>query len=427
MSRRLPTELLTLIVGLTPADALYALRSANRTLRALATPGAFRAVRCTGTVKSTAGMLNVLASELREHVEEVHYRDWYATEESDTIDLSPEQEDEELIRINLNSALALLHTLPSLHTLSLTFAPTYDETLHADFEPNDPSASLELQFSTFETLAKLTPAPALRTFVLENLTPFPHPIDADPRFLGIMRDLRELTITTASDLTLEGAIFQDPITAFFTATFPPVLEAPQHTLTSLTLFFDQNIGAVPGLALGRLHYPHLERLALTRVLFDQETGVEAFITAHAATLQCLELMLCKISMPESTAVPLRTWAQIYGAFSERLENLTELEVMDDTEKREEEGAEEYGVLLKRRPIRYVAWDSGWGWGAWFAEEQEFSEDGDGGEGEGEDSGAGSGVFRITLAVQAVAGDEDALDALIKVVRQRAISHTEATY
>ncbi|KAI0044616.1 hypothetical protein FA95DRAFT_1608402 [Auriscalpium vulgare] len=412
MSRRLPTELLILIIGFTPVEALYALRPANRALRALATPEAFRAVGCTGTVKSTAGMLNLLASELRVHVEEVHYCDWYATKESETTDLSPEQGDEELLRINLGSALALLHTLPSLHTLSLTFAPIHDG--------NPLPAHVELQFALFEMIAKLSPAPALRTFVLESLLPFPDFPGTDPRFLSIMDSLRGLTITAASE-SIEGAISQDPITAFFTASLPPVLDAPRRTLTSLTLVYDEDAG-LPRIVLGGLHYPQLERLALTSVLFDEYTGVEAFIIAHAATLLYLDLAQCKIALEESTFVPPRTWTHIYGAFSERLERLTHLEVIDEAESVDEGTDHESGVSFKGRPIRYMEWFWNVGWRSWFEEDQEFSEDED--EGMGEDSGAGSGVVRMTPAIQAVAGDEDALDAFIKVVRERAASRTE---
>ncbi|KAI0065717.1 hypothetical protein BV25DRAFT_1913164 [Artomyces pyxidatus] len=355
----LPLELLQYIAGYASTNDLYAFRAASKTFCAVATPRVFRALRCTSTSRSTEGIVGILGSVyLHAYVEEFVYADWYVTWGNGSPSLTPPQEQEAQVQGNLSQAIPLLRSLPALHTISLSFSLYFEEETSAYIE--EPSPGLQLQYAIFNALAALPRIPTLRTLILDNITPFPNEVFTDAGFLAFLQGLTHLRISTASDTQLEGAVFQDPIVKFYTETLPPLLRAPIDTLTSLSLHSDQDVGSAPGLSFADIHYPHLTHLSLQSVLFEDGTGAEAFILAHAATLTALTLTFCRIAFSEDDDEPDRTWADVYRALSEGLVNLRQLEVKESWEGMDYPDANPNG-----RKLRYVKMDSGWGWNGHF--------------------------------------------------------------
>ena len=77
-----------------------------------------------------------------------------------------------------------------------------------------------------------------------------------------------------------------------------------------------------------LHFPNLRVLSLRGLVFNPSVGVEPFILRHAATLARLELISCKLLIPndeESGMGPTR-WAHIWDSFATGLTALVSLHV-----------------------------------------------------------------------------------------------------
>ncbi|KAI0065741.1 hypothetical protein BV25DRAFT_1988841 [Artomyces pyxidatus] len=360
----LPLELLHIIVGLTDSTDLSSFRAASKTFCAVATPRLFRVLGCTNTVSSTDSIVALLScTYLHEYVEEFVYTDWYERPGEESFPWPPE---DARVQENIINAISQLKYLPALHTISLTFSPFFLEPTSQYIDVNDePSASLHLQRAVFSAFTALSNIPTLRSLTLECLTPFPNPIFTQHNFLSFFRGLTRLHLSTVSDTSMEGAVYQDPIVEFYTGAIPLILRAPMSTLTSLALHSDQDVGSLPGLALSELHYPHLTHLSLEQVLFDADTGAEAFILAHASTLTSLRLSLCRVALPEENNAPDRTWADVYGALQEGLVNLRRLEVTESWEGMDWPDGNPDGMKL-----RYARMDSGYGWNPYFGEHEE---------------------------------------------------------
>ncbi|KAI0047454.1 hypothetical protein FA95DRAFT_1606051 [Auriscalpium vulgare] len=396
MAPLLAAELLRIVIALTPPEDLLSVRAASRTLRSIATPAAFRIAKANSTVESVVALCDLLQSDLRVHVREVVYQDWYCSQESEKPESTPPEDDQAEVQVHLVRAIERLPTLPALHNVSLIFHDTFTEPTSAYID-DERSPYLDLQRATLTALATAGPMPALRALTLDNIIVFPDAIYADPRFLDVLRGVHALRLTLLSDTDLEGAVFQDPIVEFFSDALPLLLAAPAAMLTTLELRGDQDVGGIPGLlpALGELRCPSLQRLALRHVLFAGDTGAEAFVLAHVDTLTSLRLENCKVSISSEEDGPDRVWAQIYGALAEGLVNLRELDVEED-----HEGANWPDGNPEGRKLRYTKFDDGYGWNSYFGEDEDMSNE--------------AWVLR----------DDEGLDAFRTVVRARAGSEVD---
>ncbi|KAI0065676.1 hypothetical protein BV25DRAFT_1913132 [Artomyces pyxidatus] len=344
----LPAELVLLISQETQAQDRLALRATNRKLCVLVTPHAFRTVYTTSTGKSSAGFYSLLrCDDVRKHVREIVYRDSFAGDVGsgredcrkdgltdgprDEVSDSSREDDgrgcldevEEGVIANLSAAFSLLHTLPALHTLTFAFHPIYKT-------HNTPISSfnrkryphVDIQLAIFAALESTSVA-RLRSLTLDHSTPFSHEISTHPTFLKYFRKLTHLHIATSSDLHF---IFAGPLADFWARSLPPLLRAPASTLTSLTLHSEHDVGAIPGLTLGHLRYPHLTHLSLQHIVFDAGISTEAFILAHARTLTSLTLSRCKIAIPHPAPPTARRWADVCPRLAAKLVRLVHLAV-----------------------------------------------------------------------------------------------------
>ncbi|KAI0060051.1 hypothetical protein BV25DRAFT_1021015 [Artomyces pyxidatus] len=361
MPPSLPLETVQFIIELAPVDSLLALRPASKAFCALASPRAFHTVSCTNTAKSTAGLLALLdRPSIRTHVKEISYRSWDSMpvdERSATPRPTDSEEDE--ARQNLIAAIKLFPALPSLSSVRFTFSP-----YHFEVEPDTPTPRLLVQVAVLTALAALS-THSIYSLTLENIYPIPDPAYTSPSFLTFLAPLKHLRLTTASDDDPDVFNTDGPIVPFYHDCLPSVLRAPQNSLTSLEFLSDIDVGVLPGLELGQLHYPHLTALTLRHVVFDAETGAAAFILAHSVTLTSLTLQTCCIALDEMETPPDRPWAQVYTAFRQELVHLRRLDVQED------EKALHWGEGGRRwKKLRYARWDPGNGWTRYAAYDAE---------------------------------------------------------
>ncbi|KAI0065705.1 hypothetical protein BV25DRAFT_1821373 [Artomyces pyxidatus] len=311
---RLPPELWLRVIERLPDSDRLALRAADRRLHALATPAVFRELCFTSTPRSTAAIRALLGTSVRGHVEKIEYQNaWNRPREM------PDQmafiKGQVVIRDNLVGIVALLPSLPALHSLVLAFDPT---TNYGDLLRRQLSAQEDI----FNALASLPSPLSLRTLVLENLLPYTNDILLSPTFLAVFRGVQHLAVTCH-----HGS--WNPADDFYPDTLPILLLGPAATLTSLSLHSNRDIGFPPGISLSDLRFPHLTHLSLQRILFDENTCAEGFILAHAAKLTSLTLHYCKIALARHGDSPARSWVVVYGALSSGLENLRHLKVLEE--------------------------------------------------------------------------------------------------
>ncbi|KAI9453704.1 hypothetical protein BJY52DRAFT_804066 [Lactarius psammicola] len=343
MTVRLPLEVLTAIFEEVDDvhDLLHA-RMASRTLCAAATPFTFRVLSVI-TTRGSARNLGQLfdAPDIATHVREVSYHDTGADRRGRTL---------KYVRTNaiqeLASSFSRVHQLPHLETINLTFYPVYDNLLNSDGQGR-PALQTSILGALAASFSVCTP-PKLTTLSLHNLrTSDPSdssPLESAP-FQSVLTTLRRLQLSVLFDSAPDPYTFSARWRRFWATLIPRVVLTPtQHTLTELTLHSDTYVGALSGLSLAGLHFPHLCVLSLRKLVFEPSIGIEPFILRHAATLAQLELLICKLpahvnrllprTPPPSTTHPRdeesshrpACWERIWDRFAVELTALVSLRV-----------------------------------------------------------------------------------------------------
>ncbi|KAI0065709.1 hypothetical protein BV25DRAFT_1587564 [Artomyces pyxidatus] len=308
---RLPPELLLHVFRFAPLDVLLVLRRVSKLTCTLSTPIAFRVIRCITTVPSMKALKALLAQpNIAEHVQEIDFHEEL-----------PIHHEREWLANHVQESLAGLNTLPALRTLSYNYHP-YLGRQYTNFYgfTTERLWSHQIQVSAIRPLFNTsTPYRNLHTLRINNIIRF----SVDPpaeHFVG----LRELCLSVARTTRYEN---DDMMATVRAVHIPRLLQsADATTLTSLTLHQLNDIRVPPGIALSRVRFPHLARLTLQHAFYGANTGPEPFIVAHAASLVHVELHLCKILFNQNMKAPTRTWADVYGAFREKLVRLRQLKV-----------------------------------------------------------------------------------------------------
>ncbi|EKM51062.1 uncharacterized protein PHACADRAFT_165687 [Phanerochaete carnosa HHB-10118-sp] len=233
--------------------------------------------------------------------------------------------------------MARLYLFSSLSELELNFFSgmvwqTVQSAEDGTITLSHPSKYFMLQSSIMQAL--LDPSarhiPRLRSFVLNNLIPFPAPEYEGNVLKSIMSGLEDFSLT-AHALRFKGRRGEDMWSWFWSEMMSERFLGPaQHTLTSLTLFSDQPIGQFPTVDLSWLRFPRLMTLNLTGFVFSEHCLTEDFIVYHGRTLRSLMLDTCPMHVGNTDDTPLRPWALLYQRFSDKLTALLEFKTLRRT-------------------------------------------------------------------------------------------------
>jgi hypothetical protein len=342
MTAYLPFEILIAIFEkVHDVQDLRNIRTASRTLCAAATPIAFRRLSVTSTAGSAQNLGRLFdVPEIAAYVKEVAYRDTGAVGRILTPELlkfgasspSPLVPQSNLtwalsVRTSatheLASSFSRIHQLPQLETIDLTFLPADGHWF--DF---DGGVRLALQrsilvalASSFSSRAPLKPI----SLSLHNLRTWDIAPLESPPFQSVLKNLRHLRLSVLHDSAHDAITALHRWSYFWgTLCFRLILAPTQHALTKLTLHTKTLVGASMGLSFTGLYFPNLRVLSLRNFVFEPSVDVEPFILQHAATLVRLELISCKLFIPNDEE-PTR-WEHIWDSFAIGLTALVALHV-----------------------------------------------------------------------------------------------------
>jgi hypothetical protein len=213
-----------------------------------------------------------------------------------------------------------MHQLPQLETIDLMFPADW-----LDFDGGIRSA---LQRSILVALASSFNSrapPKLISLSLRNLHTWDLASLECPPFQAVLKNLRRLRLSVLYDRAHDVGTPLDPWSYFWgTLCYRLILAPTQHALTELTLHPETYVDASTGLSFTGLYFPNLCLFSLRMFVFEPSVGVEPFVLRHAATLVQLELITCKLLVPndeESTR-----WKHIWDSFATRLTALVVLHV-----------------------------------------------------------------------------------------------------
>ena len=344
MTTCLPFEILTAIFEkVEDVQDLRNIRSASRTFCAVTVHIAFRILSVKYTVESAQNLGRLFdVPEIAAYVKEVTYRDTGAEESlGEQLKLGasspPTSHGETILRLRvavmsvrtsatheLASSFSHIHQLPQLETIDLTF---YEPLLAMDGE-DCPVLQRSILVALASSFSFRAP-PKLISLSLHNLRTWDlAPLECPP-FQAVLKNLQRLRLSVFFDRAHNKSIALDRWSYFWGFLCTPLILAPtQHALTELTLQTKALVGAAMGLSFTGLYFPNLCVLSMRKFVFEPSVGVEPFILKHAATLARLELISCKLLIPndeEPGAGPTR-WEHIWGSFAMGLTALVVLHV-----------------------------------------------------------------------------------------------------
>ncbi|KAI0047356.1 hypothetical protein FA95DRAFT_1606154 [Auriscalpium vulgare] len=319
----LPSELLLHIFQFTEKHERFRLRSINRRFCQLATSFAFDTDTLRLQLNSRARTQLLLKGIfIRDYIRDVEIAF------PDDIGIAASGQRTKLkermaFLDSVVASVAIFRTLPSFHSLTVSFpAAVFGEWLRSTHSSK--CINFVLQRAVLDTLRVSGPLTALRSLIIHDLIPAHHPT----AFASFVSNNPYPHLTHLHLSTIKSSILPAhelrwlEITGFWQLTVLPFVRFCSATLTDLTLECADDVGA-PVVCFARLYIPHLARLSLTRILFDEETGTEAFILRHASTLTALKLPYCKIAFGAHETGPARTWADIYRSLGDGLPLLSE--------------------------------------------------------------------------------------------------------
>ena len=226
----------------------------------------------------------------------------------------------------LESAIATLHQLPRLKSLSLNFWPNWHSVRdHRVVE------FISRQKKMLGALYTSEPHPSLQSLSITNLCLINPRADRHLRSWSnratFLAQLHDLSITFLSNEEHVQAAEGDA---------RPVVQGPRdhlppsHSqLRSLTLQSPRGIFHTHDLCPHSLFYPNLTTLSLENIVLGRPSssgGMISFILSHKATLQKLELRSCPVIISDCSTDSLRYWSQIWDRFAKDLSDLTDLTV-----------------------------------------------------------------------------------------------------
>jgi hypothetical protein len=274
----------------------------------------------------------------------------------------PSEEDSALQIEALQTAFAGLARFPNLRALQLDFHGIYQEDEAHDI--GSPSHFLRLQLGLFATLAAvLLPFTSLK---LNNVIPKPDDIYTQQDFLGILRPLKELSISVISDIW-EGAYQEEPLVEFWEISVAKMVRSAV-SVTTLTLGSNQAVGACPVLPIADTFLPQLSSLTLRNFALEPSNptnDVLAFILRHKSTLTHLELHDCTLDGGEELDYP-RPWHVVFSLLETELSVLRSFALINHAYERNEEDEWEMEQELDERygpdpRFAYTRLDPGWGY------------------------------------------------------------------
>ncbi|KAH9021497.1 hypothetical protein EDB85DRAFT_2293481 [Lactarius pseudohatsudake] len=330
----LPLELLDEVIDYvtTSPQEILTLRSVNKTLCSLVTPAAFREIVVYTRDESTQGFLELLVStHISKHVRVVQIVEDPGPFETEW----GEGSEDEMNRVGnrLRGVCFMLHLIPSLETLVITFFPYEDPSLRNTFSDNDdPTQYHSLQWDVFGGLAcNPNPLPALRSLQIDNWFASPDDLYAAAPFQRLVASLRDLRFSVQD---AKSDMYHFPAQEIW----PDVIEwrvlHPAVNIESLSMSCNFKCGSLIRLDLGSVTFPHLTSLSLSNFVWDDVRvdpravvlEAEDFIVRHGKTLKKLELQSCIICVPRNRHTPVRSWAAVWNRFADELTELVDLVV-----------------------------------------------------------------------------------------------------
>ncbi|ETW80359.1 hypothetical protein HETIRDRAFT_409859 [Heterobasidion irregulare TC 32-1] len=260
----------------------------------------------------------------------------------------------ELILEALTSSFAHIHELPRFRTLELLFVAT-----RYTSRGNSPC----VQWTILSAISSQTPSPSLTSLTIDNLAPLYHPIYNSPSFSGLFRSLTSLSVTTAYDDVFST---HDHYRSFFVKFWEKAIQdrmlgSLSHSLTTLMLQGQVDVGVMPRLDFSQVKFPALEALSLQKILFNEETRIENFIVRHNGTLRRLWLAGCAIVVEDLDEVAARQWSHIWKHFAQEMKGLVSLVVRSDSLDRDGFTTDSFG---EDDSLKYV----GRNWQTWHSYE-----------------------------------------------------------
>ncbi|KAH9071429.1 hypothetical protein EDB83DRAFT_248981 [Lactarius deliciosus] len=328
-------ELLDQIIDylkMSPQEILT-LRSVNKTLCSLVTPAAFRKIVVYTRDESLQRFRELLVST---HISK-HVRVVQIVEDPGNIfetEWGEGSEDEmERVGNRLRGVCFMLHLIPSLETLVITFFPYEDPSWKNTFSDSDPMQYHSLQWDVLGGLAcNPNPLPALRSLQIDNWFASPDDLYAAAPFQRMVASLRDLRLAVQD--AKSDTMYHFPAQEIW----PDVIEwrvlHPAVNLESLSMSCNFKCGSLIRLDLGSVSFPHLTSLSLSNFVWDDVRvnpraailEAEDFIVRHGKTLKKLELQSCIICVPRNRPTPVRSWAAVWKRFADELTELVDLVV-----------------------------------------------------------------------------------------------------
>jgi hypothetical protein len=253
-----------------------------------------------------------------------------------------------------------MHQLPRLETIDLTFFPADVSRFYVRrFDSDSYEGRLALQRSILVSLASSFSSHAplkLISLSLQNLRTWDiAPIESPP-FQSVLKNLRRLRLSVLYDRAHDVATPLDRWLYFWdTLCYRLILAPTQHALTELTLHTDGFVGAAMGMSFTGLYFPNLRMLSLSMFVFEPSVGAEPFILKHADTLAQLELVMCKLHIPndEEPSASRTRWERIWESFATGLTALVVLHVGGSEHRYVRRGLISYGEeLVPPGPVSY---------------------------------------------------------------------------
>jgi hypothetical protein len=226
----------------------------------------------------------------------------------------------------------MLHLIPSLESLLITFFP--DEDTPAFTYHDELSWYHCLQFDVFEGLVyNPNPLPALRSLHINAWFALNDDLYAKAPFKRIVASLRDLHLNVQDT---DYKTDHDDFTAhdFWSDVIGPRVLEPAVNLTSLSMESSAEFGSLICLDLSSIIFPYLTSLSLSNFTWDDtrhdhrvvSLEAEDFIVRHGKTLKKLKLHSCTICIPYNRSTPARSWATVWNRFTDELTKLVDLNV-----------------------------------------------------------------------------------------------------
>lgn len=243
----------------------------------------------------------------------------------------------------LASSFSRIHQLSRLEAINIKFNPVYDNQMSFYSEDHLSLLQASILGALADSFSARVPSKLTALSLLNLRALGPHPLETLP-LQAILPTLQCLQLSAVFDNTQEPYTFRNRWRYFWSNLGPRMIPIQtQVFLTELTLHCDAFVGALDGLSLHELYFPHLGVLSLRNIVFNPIRGDEVFVLRHATTLARLEFITCKVLVGQNRVpspaqskytnlageveLSLRAhWDRIWDRFTEKLTALVMLDV-----------------------------------------------------------------------------------------------------